>query len=660
MKKGKKILAGMIAAATLLGCSAAFPTAAAAAAGTLPSTCNNRNIYLRKNSYLQNTADGYMRVYVSNQEEDTDIHIEYYDKQFQLTEKKSVPRELEYWGGFFEGADNYFTVEGTKNVDENDAQEILRVNKYDKSWNKLGTAKITGNPDMFGGEVRYPFDYGCCEMTELNGMLYIATGHQGYVDESVGQGHQGLLLFMLDEAAMTGQIADCDLWHSFAQYLDNDGSSLYLFENSEGSRCSTLTQYDPSALPADYFDSQKEATILQYGGDRTSAWAIPTYAECSGIALSGDNVLTLGTSVDQDKYGEDFTYNLYVGVTPKDNVSTEATTFKWLTNLTSSEDNTVEGVEDAQITKFNDDRFLVSWTEQSDSSNLTDMNDPLSDNVLHYMFIDGKGDPIGYEQIANAAYSDCRPIYDGTNVVFYSSSSNAVDFYSINATSGAFSKKVYRVIGENVTWNYADGVLTVSGTGDMGTVASNSGWYFSDIWPADLQDKVKKIVVKRGVTSISENAFAYFNALNEVVIEDGVKSIGNQAFYSCDELDEVTIPASVTDIGEDIVWTGSYWVYDDSHVYEATIRTEKGSAAEAYAKKYGISYTYYEPSAAVEGDVNGDGVFNVADAACLQKWLLADPDASLADWKAGDLNEDGSLNAMDLCRMKQMLLSQAS
>lgn len=657
MKKGKKLLAGMIAAAVLLGCSTVFP--AAAAAGTLPSACSNQDIHLRKNSYLQNTADGYMRVYVSDQEEDTDIHIEYYDKQFQLTEKKSIPRELEYWGGFFEGADNYFTVEGTKNMDETDTQEVLRVNKYDKDWNKLGTAKITGNPDMFGGEVRYPFDYGCCEMTELNGTLYIATGHEGYVDESVGQGHQGLLLVMMDESTMTGQIADCDLGHSFAQYLDNDGSSLYLFENSEGGRCSMLTQYDPSVLPADYFDTQNEATILEYGGNRTSAWAIPTYAECSGIALSGDNVLTLGTSVDQDKYGEDFTYNLYVGVTPKDNVSTEATTFKWLTNLTSSEENTTAGVENAQITKINDDRFLVSWTEQSDSSNLTDMNDPLSDNVLHYMFIDGTGDPIGYEQIANAAYSECRPIYDGTNVVFYSSSSTAVDFYSINATSGAFSKKVYRVIGENVTWNYAGGVLTVSGTGDMSVLSSDDTWSYFPVWPKELQDKVTKIVVKRGVTSISENAFTYFDNLKEVVIENGVRSIGKQAFYESG-LSKITIPASVTDIGEDIVWSGSYWVGDNSHVYWAVIYVEKGSAAEAYAKKYNISYEYYDAPAAVEGDVNGDGVFNVADAACLQKWLLADPDASLADWTAGDLNEDDSLNAMDLCRMKQMLLSQAS
>ena len=36
-------------------------------------------------------------------------------------------------------------------------------------------------------------------MAELNGILYIATGHEGYVDASVGQGHQGLLVIAVDQ-----------------------------------------------------------------------------------------------------------------------------------------------------------------------------------------------------------------------------------------------------------------------------------------------------------------------------------------------------------------------------------------------------------------------------------------------------------------------------
>ncbi len=59
----------------------------------------------------------------------------------------------------------------------------------------------------------------------------------------------------------------------------------------------------------------------------------------------------------------------------------------------------------------------------------------------------------------------------------------------------------------------------------------------------------------------------------------------------------------------------------------------------------------------VRGDVNGDGVFSVADAVMLQKWLLCA--GELIDWQAGDLCEDERLDVFDLCIMKRMLLEEA-
>ena len=149
--------------AVLLCCYGTCFSAAAEAFSAQPAPEYNLNSYLVKYSYLRTAKDGYMRVYTPRGDgENGNIEIEYYDKSFCLTEKISIPRELEYWGGFFEGAEYYFTVEGTSNKDEIDTNEIIRVNKYDKNWNKLGTANITGDSSMFGGEVRYPFDYGCC------------------------------------------------------------------------------------------------------------------------------------------------------------------------------------------------------------------------------------------------------------------------------------------------------------------------------------------------------------------------------------------------------------------------------------------------------------------------------------------------------------------
>ncbi len=58
----------------------------------------------------------------------------------------------------------------------------------------------------------------------------------------------------------------------------------------------------------------------------------------------------------------------------------------------------------------------------------------------------------------------------------------------------------------------------------------------------------------------------------------------------------------------------------------------------------------------IAGDVNADGAFNVADVVALQKWLLAVPDAKLANWEAADLCKDDGLDAFDLSMMKRELL----
>jgi len=58
-------------------------------------------------------------------------------------------------------------------------------------------------------------------------------------------------------------------------------------------------------------------------------------------------------------------------------------------------------------------------------------------------------------------------------------------------------------------------------------------------------------------------------------------------------------------------------------------------------------------------DVNSDGKFNVADVAALQKWLLAVPDATLADRKARDFCADNRLDAFDPALMKRSLIQDS-
>ena len=571
----------------------AFPGQVQAASLT-PTAQDNLSVKLRRSSDLISISNGYMRVFRKT----NSVGIEYYDNSLQITDKREIPMELPLWGGFYAGSDGYYLVEGQNNTAEDNSAEVIRVIRYDTNWNRSGAASITSNPDLFGGEVRYPFDYGCVEMTETNGTLYIVTGHEGYVDESVGQGHQGFLMIAVDQASMTGKIVSCDLWHSFAQYIKSQSSYLYVLEQSEGSRCTQLSRYDSSTL------DKKTIELLPYGGSRTSVWALNCYASVDGMAVSADSVLCIGTTIDQSQYDNvtsDTPHNIYLTITPVSDFSKEATSVKYLTNYTGN-GKSFMGVK---ITPITENRFMISWeeyenTDDSSSENYAAADDSLSSSTLHYLFVDGKGNVLSREYTTAAPVSDCQPVVKDSKVVYYASNANTVNFYSIDANDGTASKKIYRTAGENATWDFANGVLTISGQGalnistdenDRFPVSSTQGGY--SFWSGtawkSMKNQVKKIVIKSGITSISENAFNYLPNLKEVVIENGVHTIGKEAFAFCSNLETVTLPDSVINIGDDIVWEGSYW-YSGGHVYYATIYASPNSAAITYARKNNIGY----------------------------------------------------------------------
>lgn len=66
-----------------------------------------------------------------------------------------------------------------------------------------------------------------------------------------------------------------------------------------------------------------------------------------------------------------------------------------------------------------------------------------------------------------------------------------------------------------------------------------------------------------------------------------------------------------------------------------------------------MGYTVFAVSSRLQGDVNADGAFSVADVVLLQQWLRRG--RPLPDWQAGDLNGDGQISSGDLCIMKRLL-----
>ena len=99
--------------------------------------------------------------------------------------------------------------------------------------------------------------------------------------------------------------------------------------------------------------------------------------------------------------------------------------------------------------------------------------------------------------------------------------------------------------GTNVSWSFNEenGELLISGSGTMTDYSS------ADYVPwRSYTDKITKITVSEGVTSIGKYAFNGCKKAEEISIPAGIETIGYGSFDNCSSLKNISIPASVTKI----------------------------------------------------------------------------------------------------------------
>lgn len=97
--------------------------------------------------------------------------------------------------------------------------------------------------------------------------------------------------------------------------------------------------------------------------------------------------------------------------------------------------------------------------------------------------------------------------------------------------------------GDNLTWTLQNGVLTVSGKGEMADFTTNS--------PAPWMEHsalIQSVKVETGVTSIGKQAFYGLPSLATVTLSDTVKLLGELSFAQCAKLTQITLPM-VEEIG---------------------------------------------------------------------------------------------------------------
>lgn len=118
-------------------------------------------------------------------------------------------------------------------------------------------------------------------------------------------------------------------------------------------------------------------------------------------------------------------------------------------------------------------------------------------------------------------------------------------FAEENSMSGSCGDNVSWVLTQNNTDTSAPTyTLTISGTGAMADYdySNKQPWYWA-------MERITKIEIGDGVTSIGVNAFYECERLLDVVLPEGLESIGESAFEDCYALRNITFPEGLESIG---------------------------------------------------------------------------------------------------------------
>ena len=100
---------------------------------------------------------------------------------------------------------------------------------------------------------------------------------------------------------------------------------------------------------------------------------------------------------------------------------------------------------------------------------------------------------------------------------------------SVHAESGS--------CGDNATWSFSNGTLTISGSGEVST----ADW-------SGVASSVKNVVIERGITSLPSSAFTSCKALVTLTMADTVTQIGTTLCRNCSNLQTVRFSSGLKSI----------------------------------------------------------------------------------------------------------------
>lgn len=177
---------------------------------------------------------------------------------------------------------------------------------------------------------------------------------------------------------------------------------------------------------------------------------------------------------------------------------------------------------------------------------------------------------------------------------------------------------------EKISWDLTDGVLTISGKGEMDDYSPMESlypeWY-------DNREEITEILIEDGITRIGDCAFYELGSVTTVTIPASVTSIGLCAFESCNSLSAVTGGEGVTEVGASAFRDTPYTASDGLAILNGWLVGYSGTDSEIITIPDGVKIIgnkVFEENTSFRAVVIPEGVTHIGDFAFEDcRWLAS-------------------------------------
>ncbi len=367
---------------------------------------------------------------------DGEIVVETYEEGFQLGSSLSLPLELPIFGGFFAAEKYNYLIFGESNSEGSNTAEVVRIVQYSKNWERIGSASL------YGKNTSEPFEAGSLRTCEEGDMLYIHTCHQMY------SGHQANMTIcyrqdtgeITDSKTSTSNLSTGYVSHSFNQFIQDDGESVYTADHGDTyPRSFVLMRYENEA-GSESLGKPTAVDLLTFPTFPDDESGNFTGASLGGLEVSDETCLVAYNSMDM--YYADWNYylfqcrrNVFLAVVEKENFSESGLTTRQITNFDPRGE---ECASNPGLVSLQDGTYILLW-EVYDADELMTVNGAVGTHTIQYVRVDKYGNTLGDVHTAEGDLSDCQPILMDGKVLWYVTSDSEPVFYSLDADTEILS-----------------------------------------------------------------------------------------------------------------------------------------------------------------------------------------------------------------------------